>query len=168
MDDLYAQAGMQLPRVEVVDGATLPEPQRSLLVHSSDMTSTLVAFHGRNIHLELLRREARGDVYLREVALLLDGTEQSVEFGAIKIHLLNLPPEARRLILEEHLPLGQILKDAGVVYTSRPKAFLRIESDELINRALRLTGAHTLYGRRNTLSNAQERPIADIVEILPP
>ena len=44
----------------------------------------------------------------------------------------------------------------------------RVESDDFINRALQITGKHTLYGRRNTHFDTQERPLAEIVEILPP
>ena len=116
----------------------------------------------------MLRRDQRGDFYFREVVLLLDDTEQPAEFGAIKIRLGLFPPPARRLIMEERLPLGHILKDCGVTHYSRPKAFLRVRSDDFINRALRLTGVHTLYGRRNTLADAQGRSLAEIVEILPP
>lgn len=167
MDDFYAQMGLPLPEVHSISAESLPEPDRSLLAHPNDMTSTLIAFHGRGIHLEVLRRELRGDYYLREVVLLLDGTEQPVEFGAIKIHLSLLPPSARRLILEEQLPLGQILKDCGVEFSSRPKAFLKVVSDDWINRALRLPSSRILYGRRNTLTDPQQRSLAEIVEILP-
>ena len=40
----YEREGRQLPPVELLDGADVPEPQRSLLVHSRDMTSTLRNF----------------------------------------------------------------------------------------------------------------------------
>ena len=53
-------------------------------------------------------------------------------------------------------------------HTSRPKAFLRIQADEFIRRALRLDGPAVLYGRRNTLFDPVQRPLAEIVEILPP
>jgi hypothetical protein len=37
-----------------------------------------------------------------------------------------------------------------------------------MNGVLELTGANTLYGRRNTLFDPQQRALAEIVEILPP
>ena len=60
------------------------------------------------------------------------------------------------------------LKDFAIEYQSRPKAFLRLASDKTINEFLKLTGAHLLYGRRNTLLDPAGRALADIVEILPP
>ncbi|MEO8425748.1 MAG: hypothetical protein ABI651_01420 [Verrucomicrobiota bacterium] len=168
LDEFYLRAGITLPRIERIDGESFPEPYKSLLVHSQDMTPTLEKFHGDTIHLEVLRREARDDFYFREVVLKLDGGERPVEFGAIRIDLALFAASVRRLILEEHLPLGHILKDCGVAHSSRPKAFLRVESDEFMNGLLGLSGANILYGRRNTLLDPQQRSLAEIVEILPP
>ena len=168
LDQFYARSGLTLPPWETVEGEAVPEPFKLLLVHQNDMTSTLENFHGAAVHLRVLGRERRGGEYFREVVLHLEGTERPVEFGAIKIHLDRFSADARARILEEHWPLGHILKDCAVPYTSRPQAYLRIASDELINRVLRLTGANVLYGRRNTLLNVAGQPLAEIVEILPP
>src|SRR5947208_3193734 len=111
LDEFYVQAGMQLPAIEQIDGSNVPEPYRSLLAHAHDMTPTLERFHGRPIHLQVLRREQRDDFYFREVVLVLDGSDMPVEFGAIKINLALFAPSARRVILEERFPLGHILKD---------------------------------------------------------
>ncbi len=168
LDEFYAQMGLTLPPLQQLDGEAVPQPYKRLLVHQNDMTPTLENFHGRDIHLRLLGRRRKGNGYFREVVLLLDGTDQPVEFGAIKIHLDRFVPEVRRQILEERRPLGHVLQECGVKHSSRPKAFLRLASDHLINQALQLSGANVLYGRRNTLFDPQERPLAEIVEILPP
>ena len=168
LDEFYAQMGLTLPPLEEVDGEAVPQPYRRLLVHHHDMTPTLENFHERDIHLRLLGRRRKRDQYFREVVLLLDGSDEPVEFGAIKINLNLFKPEAREQILEERRPLGHILQECGVKHSSRPRAFLRLASDRFINEALRLTGANVLYGRRNTLLDLQERPLAEIVEILPP
>ena len=168
LDEFYAQAGLPLPAIESIAGNAVPEPHKSLLVHERDMTPTLELFHAGTIHIRALRSEQRGEFYFREVVLVLDRDETPVEFGAIKISLNLFAPAARRLILEEREPLGHILKSCEVVHTSRPKAFLRVASDGFINGALNLSGQHTLYGRRNTLTDSKGRPLAEIVEILPP
>ena len=49
-----------------------------------------------------------------------------------------------------------------------PKAFLQVISDDRIGHALQLAVPQVLYGRRNTLTDLQQRPLAEIVEILPP
>jgi chorismate-pyruvate lyase len=168
LDDFYARAGMPVPPVAEVEPLAMPEPYRSLLVHQHDMTSTLEKFHAGRIHLRLHGKRQLQNDYFREVILELDGSNKPVEFGAIHIHLNLFPAEARHWILQEYLPLGRILNENGIRYTSRPMAFLRFASDKLINGMLGLTGAQMLYGRRNRLLDPQERPLAEIIEILPP
>jgi chorismate-pyruvate lyase len=168
LDEFYARSGVALPPLEQIDGEEMPEPFKSLLVHQNDMTPTLENFHGRSVHLRVLGREHRGEDYFREVVLQLEGSEQPVEFGAIKIHLALFTPAARSQILKEQWPLGHILRDYAIPHASRPSGFLRVASDQLISRVLSLTGAHVIYGRRNTLFDEAERPLAEIVEILPP
>ena len=70
--------------------------------------------------------------------------------------------------LDAQLIARYVLREHQVTYTSRPQAFLRMASDPFINGVLGLQGAHVLYGRRNTLTDPQGQPLAEIVEILPP
>jgi chorismate-pyruvate lyase len=168
LDEFYARSGLNLPPLDQIDGEAVPEPYKSLLVHERDMTSTLENFHKAGIHLRLVSKERRGDEYFREVVLVLDGSEKPVEFGAIRINLALFPAAAREAILQERFPLGHLLKDFAIEYQSRPKAFLRVASDKTIKGLLNLSGAHLLYGRRNTLLNPAGDALAEIVEILPP
>lgn len=166
--EFYSQANRVLPRIEKIAVEKIPEPFKSLLVHRSDMTSTLEKFHGSQVHLRLLSRRQVGEFYFREVVLALDKTEKPVEFGAIKINLALFDAEARKLILGERFPLGHILRDCAIRYESRPNGFLKIESDDFMNRELKLPDSRWLYGRRNTLANLKGEALAEIVEILPP
>lgn len=168
LDEFYARAGLPLPPIRVVSGDEVPEPYRSLLVHQNDMTPTLEDFHQSEIHLEILRSEPRGDFYVREVVLRLDRDQTPVEFGANKISLSLYPPAVRQLILQEHLPLGHLLKLYHVPHRTQAKAFLRLESDAFIGRAFGLKQPCTLYGRRATIWDPAARPLSEIVEILPP
>ncbi len=168
LQEFYARAGRPLPEFTLIAGEEMPEPYRGLLVHDRDMTPTLEAHHGCDIHIEVLRRERRGEAYFREVILRLDRDDRAVEFGANRIALELLPSVVRRLVLQEQLPLGHILKAHDVVHSGRPSAFFAVESDEVMNRAFGLAGRVRLYGRRNTLRDPAGRPISEVVEILPP
>jgi chorismate-pyruvate lyase len=168
LDVFYAEAGLHLPPYTQIDAEAVPEPYATLLVHRNDMTPTLEKFHGQNIHLRVLRRWRKADEYFREVVLVLDGNEQPVEFGAIKINLDLFSQVVRDQILAEQRPLGHILEEYKVPHRSQPGGFLRLASDPLINQALKLSGAQVLHGRRNNLLDVQGRPLAEIVEILPP
>ncbi|MCX8090892.1 MAG: hypothetical protein N3I86_08165 [Verrucomicrobiae bacterium] len=168
LSEFYARAQRALPPVEVISGEVVPEPYRSLLVHGNDMTPTLEAFHEGHIHLEVLRRERRGDFYFRQVILRLMRNEQPVEFGANKIYLGRFPDDLRELILADDLPLGRILRDFQLPHATAAKAFLRVQSDAIINEAFELSGPTTLYGRKAVITDPQGRPLSEIVEILPP
>lgn len=168
LSEFYAHAKLPLPRIEMIPGDAVPEPFRSLLVHANDMTPTLEAFHKSDIRLEILSRERRGDFYFREVVLRLKSNDHPVEFGANKVFVGRFSEEAREMILAEELPLGRILKDCGVRHRTEARAFLRVDSDELINRAFDLAQPVTLYGRKAVISDLQGRPLSEIVEILPP
>lgn len=168
LDDFYARANRPLPPIRQISGDEMPEPYRALLVHEEDMTPTLEEFHGANIRLRVLNRQQRDGVYYREVVLLLDGSNTPVEFGAIRINVDLFPPAAKSAVLKEGLPLGHVLAEHKVKHASRPKGFIALQSDDFINQALGLSGTHSLYGRRNTLYDSQKRPLAEIVEILPP
>ena len=168
LSDFYRRNGHPLPPLEEIDAGRVPQPYKSLLVHTHDMTSTLEKFHHSRLHLRVVSRARVHNDYFREVALQLDAGNKPVEFGAIRINLDLFPEDAQKQILEEHWPLGRILKEFNVEFSSQPRGFLRIASDRLINEVLQLTGAHLLYGRRNTLSNPSGQSLAEIVEILPP
>ena len=165
--DFYAHTGAPLPRIEPIGGETMPEPYRTLLVHRNDMTPTLERHHGSQIHLRVLRSERHGPFYHREVALLLDGSLKPVEFGAIRVTLDLYPADAQEMILKEYVPLGSILDRFEIVHTCHPSAYLRIVADSLISAELHVAESAVLYGRRNTLKDAQGRVLSEIVEILP-
>ncbi len=168
LDEFYAQSGKPLPAIGRVKSDEMPEPYRSLLVHESDMTPTLEKHHGGEIHIRVLSRHNFENEYFRKVVLLLNGSEKPVEYGAIKIVLDLFPHDAQQEILKEHRPLGTILRDYKIPHGSRPSSYLTVAADEEIGAALKLTGTPTLYGRRNTLVDPWDRPLAEIVEILPP
>src|SRR5580698_8807474 len=87
LNEFYAAAGQILPPLNQIDGAAMPEPYRTLLVHQNDMTPTLEKFYRNSVHLKVLSRRQTDNAYFREVVLCLDGSNQPVEFGAIKINL---------------------------------------------------------------------------------
>jgi chorismate-pyruvate lyase len=166
--EIYGDAGRSLPHLEVLPGTAVPEPYRGLLVHDRDMTRTLEAHHGDGIRLRTWASGTHDGIYRRMVALELEHSGRPVEFGATRVHLERFPEPWRGLILAGERPLGGILNAWGIAYRSRPSAFFRTDGDERIWKALGLSGPATLYGRRNTLSDPQGVPLADILEILPP
>lgn len=168
LERFYARLGLPLPRLELLRADEVPSPYHELLVHSSDMTPTLEAFWQRPLGLAVLSRTREGESYFREVVLKVAIEGWPVEYGVIRIHLDHFPPEARRLVLAEQLPLGKILEIKAVAHLSWPQAFFCVESDAHINGVLRLPESCELYGRRNVLLDGHRRLLAEVIEILPP
>ena len=166
---LFCQSeGHPLPSCESIEGGSVPEPYRSLLVHRGDMTSRLEAFHRDEIVLEVLHREHTPDAYRREVVLRLNDSGLPVEYGAIEICLERFPEEVRQLIIEAHLPLGGLMNKYRVEYRSEPRAFIRLGSDAAMREVFEMPGASEFFGRSNVLLGADGKTLARIVEVLRP
>lgn len=193
LEKFYARIGRPLPRLEQLAEEEVPQPFKSLLVHSSDMTPTLEAFYRRPLELTVLSRELEGESYLREVVLKIadviapariqgltpppdarNGTpcagdhSRPVEYGVIRICLSHFPPVARRRVLEEQRPLGSILHSEGIPHISWPQAFFRAGSEPHTSMVLGLGQPCELYGRRNVLLDGTRRLLAEVIEILAP
>ena len=157
-----------IPRLkyETIEGGEVPQPYLDLLVHSGDMTSRLEEFHGGSIQVRKLSSSSDGRAYFREVVLNTVAEGKPVEYGAIEIDLANLPEEK---ILAAERPLGGILNDHRLSYSSAPRAFLKVSADTAIREALGLDeSADVLYGRSNAITGFNGESYARIVEILPP
>lgn len=168
LNEFYEQSGEPLPFVAQVAGMDLPQPYRSLLVHQSDMTGMLEGTYHQSIRVRVLKSSLAGNVYSRQVVLVLAGDATPVEFGAIKVHLEHLPPQARQQLLEGKQPFGSILHAQSIAHVSRPEYYIQVMADALIAHALQMPEPCLLYGRRNTLLNTSQLPLAEVVEILPP
>ena len=164
----YAGTGLCAPVLTELKPAEVPPPYQGLLVHSSDMTPTLARFYGQSLGLRVLSRERQDDSYKREVILWLAEDARPVEYGVIRIHLDRLPPAARRLVLEEQRPLGDILQGEAIPHLSWPQAFFRLKADAHAGAALGLRCAGFLYGRRNVLLDGSRRLLAEVIEVLAP
>lgn len=160
--------GHPLPPHEVVDGAALPEPYRTLLVHNGDMTSRLEKHFGGEIYIEVLHHEHTPEAYRREVVLRVEKNGLPVEYGAIEMDLEAFDSQVRRLILEEHLPLGGLLNRFRVPYRSEPKGFIKIGPDNVMQRTFGMPRADQFFGRCNVLLGEGDRTLARIVEVLRP
>ena len=168
LERFYEPTGLSVPALTELAAAEVPQPYQALLVHSSDMTPTLANFYGQTLGLRVLSRERQDDSYKREVILWLAEDGRPVEYGVIRIRLDRLPPAARRLVLQEQRPLGDILHGESVPHLSWPKGFFRLKADAHAGAALGLRRAGLLYGRRNVLLDGSRRLLAEVIEVLAP
>ena len=159
--------GSARPDVTFVAAAELPEEERHLLVHDTDMTPRLREYHGSPIDLEVHARSRVGDYLVRASVLTRRRDGRPVEFGAIGIHLSALPPQARALVMEGRVPFGAILEQEEVTHSSHPRGFFRIAVDARLAELLGAKAGEVLYGRCNELRCEDGKVLADVVEVLP-
>jgi chorismate-pyruvate lyase len=168
LDEFYEIRGTQMPHFESVDPELLPEPYQFLLYHHSNMTSRLQGFFHESISIRVLQKRQFEEILARQVALVLDQSDEPVEYGAIKINLTLFSPEPRREVQACKRPFGAILNDYEIEYHNRPKAFFKIVADDIMKVALNLSSSIWLYGRCNVLVDDETSlPLAEVVEILP-
>jgi chorismate-pyruvate lyase len=163
----YAGEDRHLPKVELLEGAALPEPEQSLLFHEGDMTSTLSRFHGAEMDLDVLAQECSEDYLIRMVVLRNRDTGAPVEFGAIGIRLEKFEGPVRGEIERGSAPLGALLEKYLIDFRSAPRAYFRMAADGQVAKALGEAEGVALYGRCNELTDPEGYAFADIVEVLP-
>jgi hypothetical protein len=151
-----------------VSPESLPQPQQSLLVHYSDMTSTLGRHYGEPIVLRLLDRHLSPQWYRRHIVLETATSRRPVEYGAMRVLLPLLSEAARAEVLEAKLPLGKILARHGLNYRHCPGGYFIVQTNKLIEQALNISRPQRLYGRCNCMSDEVGRVVAEVIEILPP
>ena len=166
LDIAYQQAGVGLPQVREVSAEDIPLPYRSLLVHERDMTLTLEQHFGGRVVLRTLSTSSTGPWYMRRVLLVQEYSGRPVEMGAIRMNLGVFADEVRAEILRNEVPLGRVLRNGGVDFRSRPRAFLAVTPNSEMMGVFWMREPRTLYGRRTevVLHGAK---VGDIVEVLP-
>ena len=100
--------------------------------------------------------------------LVPDGSNQPVEFGAIAIHLRYFDSATHAAILECRKPLGAILRDHKVKYSTKLSGFLRFDKAPDIRQALHVRNDEPMFGRRNVLISPSGDVLAEVIEVLPP
>ena len=166
LDIAYTRAGLEPPTATAIDPDAIPQPYRSLLVHQRDMTLTLEAHFGGRVVLRPLTTFTIGAWYYRRVLLAQEYSGRPVEMGAIRMKLAALPRKVQAEIRRNRIPLGRLLRDAGVDFTSMPREFFAVVPNAEMMGVFWMREEKTLYGRRTEVM-LDSRAIGDIVEILP-
>jgi len=166
LDVVYRRAGVEMPRMKIVEPCEIPLPYRSLLVHEDDMTITLERHFGGRVVLRALSTFTSGAWYFRRVLLVQEYSGRPVEMGAIRIKLDAFGAHLKKQILRNEIPLGRLLRDNGFKYLSHATAFLAITPNPEMMGVFWMREPRTLYGRRTKIARNGTK-IGDIVEVLP-
>ncbi len=167
--DLWRLDGAPALSYRTVAADAVPSPARLLLDHDGLMTGMLSGHHGSPLSVHCLAQEHVQSVYVRKVVLSAKATGQPVQIAVIRIALDRFAAPIRQQILDAAAPFGALLAQAGMVFRSRPIAFLAAEPDEAISKALALTSTDgPLYGRHSHIIDGSGVALTETIEILPP
>ena len=166
LDFLCDHAGTIAPAVKAIPADRIPPPYHALLVHEDEMTQTLERHVGGSVVLRALSSVRKAPWYFRHVLLSEEASGRPVVMGAVGIRVDRFKPRIRTQIFREEVPLGRILREAGIEYKSRPQVFFEVTPTPEIMGIFWMPEPRTLYGRQTEMT-LQGARIGNIVEILP-
>jgi len=167
LEVVYAPAGIAPPVLLPIAAQSIPHPYRSLLVHEGEMTRTLEEHVGGSIVIRVLSTRSQARSYIRRVVLVEEATGRPVLMGAVRLTLDALPQSVRAEIVRGQVPLGRVLRGAGIDFLSRPTGYLAVTPSPELMGLFWMNAPDTLYGRETEIL-LRSRKIGEIVEILPP
>ena len=166
-DFIEGNCGLSGQSFWLIEPSEMPQPQRRLLCHDTDMTSTLSAFHGSALQVDALRKRKHQDTYIREVYLKTIKGGEIVEYGVIAIFLQSFEPEQRKVIVRDRKPLGGLLHQFEIEFISAPLCFFSLSQSAVARNPMAGFGQPKYYGRFNELAKPNGQSLAWIMEILP-
>ncbi len=156
-----------IPEAVSVSPDEIPEPYRSLLVHSHHMTVTVEQFYGDRVDVRVLETRTDGAEYSRKILLTLAGDGRVVQFGTVFIDLDLLAPTVRQQIVAGDTPLGRVLIQNDVLREVRPTGFVKVSPHATMRSWFGMAGDASLYGRLGVIT-ADGQPAIEVLEILAP
>lgn len=163
----HAPDAAWIRRCRPMAAGAVPPPFDRLLVHGEHMTSTLGAFHGREVALRVLREQAGDGRYAREILLTAGDGGPVVEYGIARSNLACMPEAVRREIEAKAAPLGDILARHDVLRAIRPLWFFEIPAEaEIVRHFGAARGrARPVCGRVGAIYLAGQRAI-ELLEVV--
>lgn len=156
-----------IPEAVSVSPDEIPEPYRSLLVHTHHMTVTVERFFGDRVNVRVLETRTDGAEYSRKILLSLVEDGRVVQFGIVFIDLELLAPTVRQQIVEGRTPLGRVLIQNEVLREVRPMGYVKVVPHATMRSWFGMIADEPLYGRLGVIT-ADGQPAIEVLEILAP
>ena len=143
----------------------LPEPYKQLLAHDSHMTTSLEAYHGFPVLLEVLEERENPDQYHRKILLTSGPGRHVVEVGVVRINLAYTSTDVRNEIVAKKAPLGDILIRHNVLRDIEPKWFFRFKGPPALKGAFDRALPEPIYGRVGVI-HCDGEPAIELLEVI--
>ncbi|HET6881490.1 MAG TPA: hypothetical protein VFI31_15110 [Pirellulales bacterium] len=145
----------------------VPEPYRQLLAHNDHMTVAVEEYYGSPVDVRVLRRQASGTHYAREILLARQSDGGVVQYGIMRVNFAYLPPAVQEKIRGEKTPLGRILIEHDVLRRVQLFSLRRVELGMELSRHFQHPAGAVTYGR-TALIECNQVPAIELLEIVAP
>lgn len=152
---------------EHTPASATPEPYREMLAHDHHMTVTMESYHKSPVDVVVMEESSDGDLYLRKILLVKQGTDFPVQFGLVRFNFQYVTDAVREEILSGSIPLGRVLINHNVLRHIDLGAILRIEAGASLANYLQMDEGQVTYGRLATIF-CNNRPAVDLLEVSRP
>lgn len=162
---LFTTGVHELGTFSPIGAEHLPSTYAALLAHHGHMTVTLEAYHESLVRVEVLAERSETDWYARQSLLARHSDGAVVQYGVMRIDVVDLPAGVRQAIEQHAAPLGRILIRNNLLRDVELLALWRIEPGDLLRRSLVLAPGEVIYGRSAAIHLAGQ-PAVDLLEIV--
>jgi hypothetical protein len=153
--------------MERVPFSGVPEPYKTLLVHSDHMTAMMERFHGSPVDVRVLDRNLHGMAYSRKTLLVRRDSGKVVQFAFAQLDLSILSAAVRQAILNEQEPLGRVFTHHKLRCQIDVEAIIKVTLGRDLSKLFLRPVNELTYGRiAHILCNGKSG--CDVIEIAAP
>lgn len=164
--DLFYDQVSSVGEFTEVAAEEIPSATRELLDHEQHMTVTVEKFHCCPVEVNVLRSEAEGDWYAREIILRRSSDQEIVQYGIVRLNLTLLAESVRQEILAAKKPLGRVLIEHDVLRSVRLLSLQKIAAGPVLRRLFGLSPGDICYGR-TAIIYCDQQPAIQLLEVVP-
>jgi len=158
---------IELDKIDVLGGDSVPGIYNELLVHTHHMTVTLEEYCGSSLHLEVVKVRHEGQDYARKLVLRSGEGGPVVLAGIMRFRLEFVREEIRQTIVEASTPLGRVLIENNVLRRIETVAFLRFPLQNTFGELLGPGAEDDFTYGRIAIIFCDGAPAVELLELIP-
>ncbi|MDG2224117.1 MAG: hypothetical protein P8L85_22235 [Rubripirellula sp.] len=146
---------------------SVPSPSDRLLDHHGHMTVAVESHFGQNVDVHVHRCKRQGDWYSREITLITQQSQRTIQYGIVRLDTTKLDAEVWRKIESQQVPLGRALIEHDVLREVQMCELWKVTAGPCLAEMMHLQLNDELYGR-TALIYCDGVPAIELLEIVVP
>lgn len=146
---------------------SVPSPSDCLLDHHEHMTVTVESHFGQKVNVDVHRCNREGDWYSREITLITQQSERTVQYGIVRLDTKTLAADVWHKIESQNVPLGRVLIEHNVLREVQMCELWKVTAGPRLAEMMHMQLNDELYGR-TALIYCDGVPAIELLEIVVP